>query len=296
MSQSRYNNVLWKKLAVKLQILITLFLICIATAVQAQEKITLGLTGVTLKEDVATIIRFKKYLTTKTGIAFELKFAKSYSVVENRISRETIDLAYVCGLTYVNIKKNGDGELLAIPVVENKTTYSSYIITKKTAPYKNLLELKQRNFAMSDPGSNSGALVPTYELLLHGYDKDKFFKKIIFTYDHGESIHAVQSGFVDGASVDSIVYNAYMRKNPKAKEELKIIDSFDDYPITPFVVRKNFPQHLKEKVQKVLLEMDKDSAGQKILQAMAIDKFIKPDDISYQKIKTIQDFIAKMKK
>ncbi len=278
-------------LTIYIQKLTVISLLFVTNLLYCNEQITLGLTGVTLKEDIATIMNFKDYLAKHSNIDLNLKFAKSYSIMESFIINESVDLAYVCGSTYVNLDKLNKVELLAIPSFKNKITYSSLIISKKDKPYTKLLDLKNKTFAMSDPDSNSGSLIPIYEILKKGYNKEDFFQKVIFTYDHGESIQAVLSGFIESASVDSMVYEAYIHKNPQLEKELKIVDSFDDYPIPPFIIRKNINSDIKDKLKKALLEMNKNPKGQQILKAMSIDSLIEPKNISYDKIKDIKEFI-----
>jgi phosphonate transport system substrate-binding protein len=276
----------------KLTIFLSFFLVI---SLQAKEKITLGLTGVTLKEDIETIMNFKNYLSKYSDVDLNLKFAKSYSIMESFIINGDVDLAYVCGSTYINLKDSNLIDLLVIPLSENKTTYGSLIITKKDREYKSFIDLKKTNFAMSDPESNSGSLIPFYEILKLGYNKDKFFKKIIYTYDHGESIQAVLNGFVNAASVDSMVYQSYLIKNPNAKNVLKIIENFDNYPIPPFIIKKSIDEKLRNKLLETLLNMHKNKFGNEILKVMTIDKFIKPDNINYEKISKIKKFVLEKK-
>lgn len=278
-------------LTIYFQKLTVITLLFLTTLVYCDEKITLGLTGVTLKEDISTIMKFKDYLAKHSNIDLNLKFAKSYSIMESFIINESVDLVYVCGSTYVNLDKLNKVELIAIPSIKNKTTYSSLIISRKDKPYTKLIDLKGKTFAMSDPDSNSGSLIPIYEILKKGYSKENFFEKVIFTYDHGESIQAVLSGFIESASVDSMVYEAYINKNPEVEKELKIIESFDDYPVPPFIIRKDINPKIKATLKKTLLEMHKNQQGQQILKAMSIDSFIEPKNISYDKIKDVKEFI-----
>lgn len=278
-------------LTIFFQKLTIIFFIFVANSLYCNEKITLGLTGVTLKEDIATIMNFKDYLSKHSNIDLNLKFAKSYSIMESFIINESVDLAYVCGSTYVNLDRLNKVELIAIPSVKNKTTYSSLIISKKDKPYTKLIDLKDKTFAMSDPDSNSGSLIPIYEILKKGYNKEDFFEKVIFTYDHGESIQAVLSGFIESASVDSMVYKAYINKNPQVEKELKVVESFDNYPIPPFIIRKEIDPKIKATLQKTLLEMHKNPHGEQILKAMSIDYLVEPKDIYYDKIKDIKEFI-----
>ena len=276
----------------KLTIVLSLF---VTISLYSGDKITLGLTGVTLKEDIVTLMNLKNYLATHANIEVNLKFAKSYSIMESFIINESVDVAYVCGSTYVNLNKLNKVELLAIPTTHHQTSYSSLIVTKNNTPYQGLFDLKNKTFAMSDPDSNSGSLVPLYEIMKKGYNKDSFFQKVVYTYDHGESIQAVLSGFVDAASIDSMIYQAYMNKNPQDKEHLKVIDQFDDYPIPPFIIRKNMDNAVKIRLQNALLDMHKESFGKEILNAMAIDAFVKPHAISYDKIDAIKQFIINYK-
>lgn len=271
---------------------IIFFIISLSTC-HANETIRLGITGVALKDDLETLIGLKKYLAQKSGIDIEFKFAKSYSVMESFITNKSVDIAYICGATYVNLNKTNSVELFVIPTINGKNTYSSLVITKAKKPYKNLFDLKNQTFAMSDPDSNSGSLVPIYEILRRFPKENKFFKKIIYTYDHGESIQAVLSGFVEGASVDSMVYDVFISKNPQYKKKLMVINNFGGYPAPPFVIRKDITFVKKTKLQNSFLNMHKDNIGKSILKSLAIEKFVKPNDISYQKIEEIKSFISK---
>jgi len=272
----------------KLTIVLIFFM---AINLYSSEKITLGLTGVTLKEDIATIMSFKNYLSKHIKVDVNLKFAKSYSIMESFIINESVDFAYVCGATYVDLEDLNKIELFVIPQSNGKNTYSSLIIAQQDSKEQSLIDFQNKTFAMSDPDSNSGSLLPFYEIIKQGYNKDNFFNKVIYTYDHGESIEAVLNGFVHGASVDSMVYDAYIYKHPSAKNRLKIVQDFSNYPIPPFIIRKNLPLEIRQKLQTTLLNMHKDKKGKQILKAMSIDNFEKPNNISYEKIKKVKEYM-----
>ncbi|WP_428026364.1 phosphate/phosphite/phosphonate ABC transporter substrate-binding protein [Arcobacter sp.] len=256
-----------------------------------ENKITIGLTGVALKEDITTFINLKKYLEKKTTSEITFKFAKSYANIKTLILNDEVDIAYICGSTYVDLVKSYKINLFVIPTTNNKPFYSSLIITQKNSPFKGLLNLKNKIIALSDPESNSASLVPQYEIYKKGYDYNKFFKKRIFTYDHGESIDAVLSGYVDAASLDSVVFQAFVNKNPKEAEKLKVIESFDNYPMPPFIIQKHLTKKKKDELLYAFLSMKEDELGKKILKAMAIDDFIIPKNISYKKIEDIKKYL-----
>lgn len=278
-----------KKLTTIFQKLTVLSILLLSINLYSSEKIVLGITGVALKDDILTLMNFKDYLSKETGLDIQLKFARSYAVMKSFLQENNVDVAYICGATYVDLQPTNKVELLVLPIVDNKPNYYSFIISKLNSPYNNLLDFKNKLFAMSDPESNSGFFVPNYEIVKHGYSMNDFFKKKIFTYDHGESIQAVLSGYADGASVDSIVYKAFEVKHPLEAKKLKIVEKFGPYPIPPFVVRKSLSKNIKTQIQNALLGMSNEKTGKNILKSMAIERFIKPQNISYEKIKNIKN-------
>jgi phosphonate transport system substrate-binding protein len=280
-----------QKLTSKVLKLIIFISVFISLNALSSEKIVLGITGVVLKNDISVIVRLKDYLKAKTKLDIKLKFARTYSIMRNLITENNVNVAYICGATYVDLKPSKKIELLALPTVDKKPYYYSLVIAKKNSKYKKLDDFKGKVYAMSDPESNSGSLVPRYELLKRGYDDNNFFKRVVYTYDHGESIEAVLDGFVQGASVDSIVYGAFVKNYPKSSKNLKIVQKFGPYPTTPFVISKKITQKTKNKIQQALINMANDKNGKEILDAMAIGSFIKPNNLSYAKIEKVKFFL-----
>ncbi len=205
------------------------------TSLQAvsSDKITLGITGVALKENISALIKFKDYLIKTTGLDIKIKFARSYSTMRHLILDNDVDVAYICGATYVDLLPSKKIKLLALPTVDGKPYYYSLIIARKGTRYKTIDNFKDKIFAMSDPESNSGSLVPRYEIDKRGYRDGHFFKRVVYTYDHGESVNAVLYGFVQGASVDSVVYKAFLKNRPKQKNSLRVVEKFGPFPIPP---------------------------------------------------------------
>lgn len=84
-------------------------------------------------------------------------------------------------------------------------------------------------FAFTDPGSNTGALVPRYWLALKGIAAHLYFKEIVYTYSHDNSIMAVAKGLVDGATVDGHKWEFYHRKTPYFTEKTRVIKKSETF-------------------------------------------------------------------
>lgn len=256
-----------------------------------KEVYRFGFTAVVAKEDVKSVERFLEYLSKRTGYAFVPVFTKSYDEMNYLISRGMVDIAYICGAPYVEDKDHAGFKLLAVPLYKGKPYYYSYVITKRGKSYASILDFKGKPYAFSDPKSNSGSVVPTYVLVKKGYRPESFFNPIVYTYSHSESILAVYYGFVEGASVDSIVFDQFVGKSPKIASELRVVETYGPFPITPVVVRKDLREDVKVALRKTLLSMGKDAEGKELLRDLALDGFTLVKDSFYDPIREMITFV-----
>ncbi len=233
----------------------------------------------------ATIESYKpliSYIGRKTGKTAILVQRKTYQEINRLIEKGYVSLGFICTGAYLYGNRN-KMQILAIPQINGKITYQAYIIVKKSSHIRSFLSLRGKRFAFTDPISNTGHIYPLYLLKKMGKTPETFFKRTIFTYSHNRSIKAVYSGIVDAASVDSIVYNDYAKKHPEIVKSIYIIKRSDRFPIPPVVVPKKLGENLKEKLLKILIDIDKQNAGKKILKNIGIDRFVLPKPDMYKK-------------
>ena len=255
------------------------------------KPIVFTFTGTTLKEDLKTYLQWQKYIQDKSKLDIQIKFARTYAEVVSNIRDKKSDIAYVCGSTYTILKDQQDARLLVIPRTEGTNIYYADIIALKDSKYKSLNDFENTTFAFTDAQSTSGSIAPTYYILKNGYNINTFFKHLIYTYDHGESIEAVLNSFVDGASVDSLVFTQYAQKYPTEIKKLKIVEKLGPYTISPIVVRQNLDEKTFHTLQQIFLNMHTTKEGKKILNHLNIDKFEKPSDQTYNKVYEMMHYI-----
>lgn len=228
------------------------------------------------------------YLGRKMNKDLEFVQRKTYGEVDELLGKGEIDLAFICSGPYVAGKEKFGFESLAVPEVHGSHFYRSYLIVNKDSPYYHLEELKGRTFAFTDPDSNTGKLVPTYWLAEMNERPETFFSRIVYTYSHDNSIMAVARNLVDGATVDSLIWEFYQEKNPVFTSKTRIIKKSEPYGNPPLVASKNLPAESKEQVQQILFSMHQDPEGQKILKELMIDCFIPPKEEWYENLKQMQ--------
>jgi len=226
-----------------------------------------------------------RYIESKTGLPIKYIDRESYAEINDMLESGELDAAFVCSGPYVEGKEKFGLELLAVPVAYDKTVYYSYIIVPIDSTARSFDDLRGKRFAFTDPQSNSGKLVPTYMLSRMGETPESFFSEFHFTYAHDKSIRAVANGLFDGAAVDSLIWDFTHKKNPAITSRTRIIHKSPPYGIPPVVVRSGIQSSTKKAIRKALLEMHKDQLGQEILHGMMIDRFVEPDDSSYDTVR-----------
>lgn len=239
------------------------------------------------KETFVSYRQLLDYISGKLGREVELVQRKTYQEINELLGQGQIDLAFICSGPYVTGKEKYGFELLAVPQVQGSHSYLSYLIVNKESPFNRLEDLRGRVFAFTDPNSNSGKLVPTYWLKQMGERPETFFGKTIYTYSHDNSTLAVARALVDGAAIDSLIWEYYHHKNPVFTARTRIIKKSDPYGIPPLVASKNLSRELKARIRQLLLSMHEEPEGERILKELMIDRFVIAKEEWYDSIRQI---------
>jgi len=102
---------------------------------------------------------------------------KTYAEINQLVKNQELDLAWVCSGPYVEGHREFGMEILAVPMVNGKPVYYSYILANSSSTISSFQELKGKKFAFTDPYSNTGSLVPTYMLAQMGETPQSYLKK-----------------------------------------------------------------------------------------------------------------------
>ncbi|KAB2948468.1 MAG: ABC transporter, phosphonate, periplasmic substrate-binding protein [Candidatus Methanoperedens nitroreducens] len=236
------------------------------------------------------------YLSLKMGVPVKLVQRKTYQEVNDLVRKNSVDAAFVCSLAYIDGKDQFGMEILAVPIVRGEPRYYSYIIVPDDSSIKSLEGLKGKTFAYTDPLSNSGKLSPEYMIAQLGENPETFFKLTFFTYSHDKSIQAVAEKMVDGAAVDSLVWDFKNATDPGFTSRTKIISKSPPYGIPPLVVSKDIDPTLKGKLGKILLQMHEDEKGIEILDRIMIDRFSEANDSLYNSVREMKKVVSDAKR
>jgi phosphonate transport system substrate-binding protein len=267
------------------------------SSAQGEKPLRIGMGAmITPKEGYVYYQRLQEYIGKRLGRHVQLVDRGSYDEMNRLLETGGVDAAFVCAGPYVEGKEKFGMELLAMPLVKGKPIYYSYIIVHKESTFQRFEDLRGKVFAFADPKSNSGKLAPTYMLARMNETPESFFARHVFTYGHDQSIRAVTEKLVDGAAVDSLIWEYTALKTPKLTEQTRIIARSAPYGIPPLVVRPGLDPVLKQRLRDVLLAAANDKEGKEILNGMMIDSFVPGDDSNYDTIREMNTWLAGQRK
>lgn len=232
------------------------------------------------------------YLAVKIDHDAELTQRKTYSEVNELLAKRRIDLAFICTGPYVTDAERYGIEAIATPIVRGKPFYQAYLIVNKDGGLRSLLDLKGKDFAFTDPDSNTGAMVPRYWLRQIGARPDTFFNSFTYTYSHDNAIMAVAKNLVDAAAVDGHMWEYYQQRNPFYSSKTRVIKRSEPFGSPPLVVSKALDPSMKTTLKKMVLSMHKDPEGKRILDELMIDYFAPPESEWYVPVKTMLEKIS----
>lgn len=237
------------------------------------------------KGTIESYTPFLDYLARQTGRPVELVQRQTYAEVNNLVRDGGVELAIVCTGAYIHGHRDFDMELLVAPQVAGKTVYYSYIIVPVSSPAQSLADLRGKTFAFTDPLSNSGWLMPVHLLWQMGETPEHFFEQTIYTYSHDNSIRAVAEGLVDGASVDSLVYDYALHRDPTLADRVRIIGRSEPCGMPPVVVPPGLDAAQKAALRDILLTMHQNPDGRAALDELLIERFVPIDDRTYDSVR-----------
>jgi phosphonate transport system substrate-binding protein len=233
-----------------------------------------------------------EYISHRVGRPVEAVQRRTYTEVNDLLRSGEVELAFVCTSSYILGAEEFDLRLLAAPQVHGETVYYAKLIVQANGPYRSLEDLRGRRFAFTDPTSFSGRVYPTYLLQEMKETPQSFFSDTFFTYSHDKAIYAVADGTVDSASVDSLVLDFALKRDPGLASRLRVIHTSPAFGIPPVVISPLARPQLRAQLADILLNAHTDPQGQAALAALDYDRFIIIGDISYQSARDVESQVT----
>ncbi|MBA4373697.1 MAG: hypothetical protein C0402_12660 [Thermodesulfovibrio sp.] len=274
-------------------VLVTLLIVSVPAPAQKEPPVKIGVASMITPVDAVKYYQdVIDYIGEQIGQPVLMVHRRTYDEMDSLLEKGEVKIAFICSAPYVKNREQFGIELLVAPSVDGKPLYHSYIIVHNDSPIKAFPELKGKVFGFTDPKSNTGKLYPEYLLKSMGLTSEKFFGRFLYSYSHNKSVEMVAKKIVDGAAVESIVYEHMLKTGSPYAKQTKVIKRSPPYGIPPVVVTKDIDPGLRKKVRDAFLAMQKTTKGKAILHAMMIDGFVEVPDKNYDSIRSMEKAVA----
>ncbi len=232
------------------------------------------------------------YLSQQVDRPVELVQRRTYAEVNDLVESGEVDLAFVCTSAYVAGQRDFGMKLLAAPQVKGEAVYYSLLIVPRDSLAQSMADLQGKEFAFTDPISNTGRNYPVSLVLQLGETPETFFSRTFYTYSHDDAIRAVAHGVADGAAVDSLVYEFAVARDPELGENTRVIRQSPPFGIPPVVIGPHLRPQMAAELQQILFHMADDPAGRQALTVAGFDGFVPVADAVYESVRTLETAVA----
>jgi phosphonate transport system substrate-binding protein len=258
-----------------IKVLSALALLFVCPAHADPMPIRFGLTPAIVHDQYALVADLRVYLERKLNRPVKMVSRDSYRDTMDLLEQRKLDFAWVSDYPYVYLEHYHHARLLLTPLYRRRPFYRAYLIVPNDdTATTSLLDLRGKVFAYADPYSNSGYLVPRYELHRAGFTAQTFFRKTFFTSAHRRVVEAVASNLADGGYVDGFVWDTLAQIEPGLTAKTRVVERSPEYGFPPIVASYRLDRALAAQVERVFLDMAGDPDGAALLKRLGLDGFI----------------------
>ena len=274
--------------------LVVLLAVITSTAAMAEPRpetpLRIGVTPVFLDHQTTFLADWRAYLESRLQRPVLFKQRSTYREVMEMLVQGELDFAWICGYPFVRFREHL--RLLAVPIYQGQPLYQSYLIVPRADnATQSILGLRNKVFAFSDPDSNSGYLVPQFQLHESGQDRNNFFRKSFFTWAHQKVVEAVAQGVADGGAVDGYVWDTLAKVNPELTSRTRVVARSEKFGFPPLVARRGIDNAEFQRIQHVLMNMAEDETGGALLERLNLDGFGQGSEQLFDRIAVLAETV-----
>ncbi len=203
------------------------------------------------------------YLSGKLNVKVEYVPVAQYAASVQQFKNGEIQLAWFGGWTHIQARVGSPGAQALVMGAEDSKFHSYFLAHKDSGIQKSTgfpMEMKGKRFSFGSPSSTSGRLFPTKFIMDETGEKpDRFFKSIVYSGSHEQTLRYLASKTVDCGVVNYEIYDRLTKAGKYDPDIIRVVWVTPNYPDYNFTAHgdldKDFGEGFTEKLKKVLLGM-----------------------------------------
>ena len=199
------------------------------------------------------------------------------------------DVGFLCAPPFLELchRVHAPVELLpAAPVFRDPRTmgrpiYFSDVIVRRSSPTQSFDDLEGGTWCYNDPCSLSG-YHSLFSRLARNGGAHAFFRRVLHSGSHFESMRMVAEGGADAAAIDSNVLRLRLATDRALADHLRVVETWGPHPIQPIAVHRALSPDLKQRLAAAFLDLGSDPESRRALDAHDIERFVPVSEEHYQ--------------
>jgi phosphonate transport system substrate-binding protein len=224
----------------------------------------------------------QRYLEQQIGMPVELIVPTSYNATVEGLGNDSLDAAYLGGLTYVKAHQLYG----AVPLVQRQvdTQFHALFITRGQSGIKTLADLKGKTFCFGDINSTSGHLFPYLAMERVGVFSE--LKSFRYTGNHAATAEAVAAGACDAGSLDETVYHSLVDTGKIPRDQVQVFYTTPAFVDYVWAARRNLSPAICQKLTAAFLKLQpgRDAA---VLDILRGEHFVKANAGEYRQVEQV---------
>lgn len=188
-------------------------------------------------------------ISQTSSFQFEIRVAQSYNAVVEALCSGSADIAFVGPAIYLQAKKRGCADLLAVGVENGKSDYYAGIFARRSDGPQTLTELRGKSIAFGDVNSASSFIVPVAMMLDAKIDPIMDLGQVRIVGSHANAISALSNGQVDAAALSLVSFDKAINQGNINAAEIRLIARSIPLPNPPIVMRASLSAEAKAELK-----------------------------------------------
>ena len=189
-------------------------------------------------------------ITRTSGLHFSLRVGQSYNAVVEAMCNGSADVAFFGPVAYVQARKRGCAELLAVSVENGRSTYYAGIFARTKGPVRRIADLKGRRMAFGDLNSASSFVAQAAMLMDARIDPVRDLGAVRLTGSHASSLAALVQGQADAAALSFDSFEKAVNQGVVSARDVSVIARSAPIPNPPLGMSTRLPPAPKTRLKR----------------------------------------------
>ncbi|MDD4978313.1 MAG: phosphate/phosphite/phosphonate ABC transporter substrate-binding protein [Gallionella sp.] len=223
------------------------------------------------------------------NVHFHLEASRNYEEFDKKLYSGYFDFAMPNPYQTVRSLKKG---YVVFGKMGDDAEFRGIILVRKDSRIRSVADLKGKKVSYPSITALAATMMPQYYLHTHGLDVNRDIENV-YVGSQESSIMNVYLGQVSAGATWPVPWKAFVREHPDKASQLEVKWQTEPLLNNGWVVRKDVPADMLQKVSSTLFQLNNSEDGRKMLERLPISRFEKANNATY---KPVEDYLERFSK